>query len=94
MKDNLVLVIIEKDLDDKEESVIGVASSAEKADEMIDQYYGINAKGKTCTKGKKDYRHDLEFSDIAWQQNIDCCWNGVEKYKCIVTVTYFELDKV
>jgi hypothetical protein len=55
-----VIVIHEKDKSDNDRSVIGVASSREKALEMIDEYYG---KGDHVMTDFKDIREDnLDFS--------------------------------
>lgn len=83
IKRGLVMVIHEKDLSDKEEIVIGVATNREEALRMIKEYYGVDKEVEKLFDD--DSQIDIEavisdFRDIR-ENNLD--------FSCIVTVSGF-----
>jgi len=91
MKDNnnnnMVLVIQERDLDDQERSVIGVATSIVEAEDLIDEYY-------------RDYREisfrDIRDSNLEYSKVIELDYLTVSEktYRCEITLKWFELNIV
>lgn len=82
---NMVLVIHEKDLDDQEESVVGVATSIEEAEKLIDEYYG-------------DYREisfrDIQAANLEYSKIIELDYSPKSErtYQCKITLQWFELN--
>lgn len=81
-----VLVIQEKDLDDNEQSVIGVADSVEKAEEVINKYYG---NPKELSSHKADEDPDLEYIKILEVKGV---WR--EPYKVQIRLDWFDINRV
>lgn len=81
-----VLVIQEKDLDDNEQSVIGVADSVEKAEEVINKYYGEH---KELSRHKADEDPDLEYIKTL---EVKGAWR--EPYKVQIRLDWFEINRV
>lgn len=89
MKLQLVLVIHEHDYSDGEDSVIGVASSVEKAEEVISKYYGEGLHRVISIQDIRD--SNLEYSKLLEIKGI----SGVyENYKVRVTLEWFNIDEV
>ena len=80
-----IIVIHEKDKSDKLKSVIGVASSREKALEMMDEYYG---KGQHTMTDFKDIREgNIDFS---CNIEVDGVWGGFYE----IWGEYFSIDSI
>lgn len=86
MKDNLVIVVEEISYCDNERAIIGVCTSVDNAEILIDEFFG------NPFKHEKNYRDDLQFSDIVYERDVD--WDGGEEIgRSKIILTYFELDK-
>lgn len=81
----LVYVIHEKDLDDNETSVIGVVSSVEKADKLIQEYYG---------EFKEISFRDIRDSSLEYSKVIEVDFNGIDIGRYELTVEYFNIDRL
>ncbi len=86
MKTNkIVYVIHEKDLDDQEESVIGVADSLENADKIINEYY-------------RDFKsisfNDIRDSNLEYSRIIEVrhAFDSARTYEYELTVERFVLN--
>lgn len=81
-----VLVIQEKDHDDNEESVIGVASTILKAEELIVEYYGKeNFKEISFT--------DIRDSGLEYSKVLEVNHNK-KTYKTTVTLQWFTINEI
>jgi non-homologous end joining protein Ku len=84
-----LLVIHEKDHDDDEEIVIGVAESVEMAEDMIKEYYG---EGKYIEISKQDIRDSsLEYSKILEIKGITDIFHN---HRVTITLQWFQLNKL
>jgi hypothetical protein len=78
-----LLIVHEKDLQDKEEDVIGVVDSIENAESIIKQYYG-----EFTEISKKDIRDStLEYSKVLKVKSFDDSFYEVE-----ITLQWFTLN--
>lgn len=85
-KANMLIVIHETDLSDNEQIVIGVASSVEKANELILKYYG-----KFTEISYNDIRDsNLEYSKVIEVQDFQ--FEIYHRYKLLLE--WFELDEI
>jgi hypothetical protein len=81
-----LIVIHEKDHEDNEEIVIGVANSLVNAESIIEEYYG------------KDNYTEVSFNDIR-DGNLECSkvieikWHESEPTKVTLTLEWFSLNK-
>jgi hypothetical protein len=81
-----LIVIHEKDHEDNEERVIGVADSIKNAETVIEEYYG---KGNYTEVAFKDIREsNLEYSKV-----IEINWDKNEPTKATLTLEWFRLNK-
>ena len=81
-----LIVIHEKDHEDNEESVIGVADSVKNAESMIEEYYG---KGNYTEVAFYDIRDSsLEYSKV-----IEIKWHNSEPTKATITLEWVTLNK-
>lgn len=81
-----VLIIHENDIDDGRHSVIGVASSIEKAETMIEEFYGPDY----VQLNYNDIRDSgLEYSKILNVKD----HNGI-LYPVQITLEWFDIDKI
>lgn len=84
MKNKSVIVIHEKDLDDLEDIVIGIASSIESAERLIGEYYGEHT-----VESFNDIRDcNLEYSKIISVRGS----NEFEVWRSKVTLEWFNID--
>jgi len=83
-----LLVIHEKDHNDNEEIVIGVAESVEMAEIMIKEYYGV---GNYTEVSKQDIRDSmLEYSKI-----LKIHHNSIlSEHSVTITLQWFQLNKL
>ena len=82
-----LIVIHEKDQDDNEKTVIGVAASVKNAESMIEEYYG---KGNYTEVSFNDIRDsNLEYSKV-----IEVKWNNTKSTKFTLTLEWFSLDEI
>lgn len=80
----VVYVIQERDLDDNVETVIGVASTADRAKQMVGEYYG----GKFRTLEHRDTSDDgMEFSS-----KLEVYDHKNEPYEVWVWANWYEVD--
>lgn len=80
-----VLVIHERDLDDNEEIVIGVADSVEKAEFIISQYYGEYKQ-----ESFRDIRDSvLEYSKVI---SVESSFRKGEVWRYELTLEWFTLN--
>ena len=79
-----VIGIHEHDHDDKEDIVIGVADSVEKADEVIEKYYG------------KENMTEISFNDIrdSTLQYSKVLEIGTLPYKVAITLEWFTINSI
>ena len=80
-----VIVIHEKDLDDKEEFVVGVASSVIEAERMIEEYYGDS---KLITTNY------IDESNIIYIKVLEVMGMETYTYKVQVSLEWFQIDCV
>lgn len=82
----MILVIHELDLSDNEETIIGVASCKEEAEEMIKTYYGSDLGELLGFRDVRDSGIEYEYRYLI---------NGCSaNYKVVITLMSFELDKI
>lgn len=79
----MLLVIHEKDLDDKEQIVVGVADSVENAEKIINEYYG-EYKEISCNHIRN---YNLEYSKVLEVKNI-----FEEPYRVEIWLEWFQLN--
>ena len=82
-----LIVIHEKDHEDNEKSVIGVADSVKNAESIIAEYYG---KGNYTEVAFNDIRD----SNIEYRKVIEIKWYKSEPTKATLTLEWFNLNKV
>ena len=84
MKNQSVIVIHEKDLDDGEDIVIGVASDLASAEKLIDEYYGEHT-----VESFNDIRDcNLEYSKVISVEGT----NEFEVWRSKITLEWFNID--
>lgn len=81
----MVLVIHEKDHQDNEQMVIGVADNTDNAQKIINEYYGKHT--------------ELSFTDIRdcnleWQKEIEVLDHMNKPYKVTVWLEWFQINQV
>jgi len=81
-----VVVIHEKDHEDNDITIIGVASSSIEAERMIDEYYG----GKFKVIAFRDVRD----SNIEWQKTLAVDNHRGGTYYVTVWLEWFEIDVI
>lgn len=80
-----ILVIHEKDLDDQEESVIGVADSVENAEKIINEYYG---------KFQGISFNNIQHSNLEYSKILEVKDFSGEPYKVEIFLEWFRLNGV
>lgn len=83
---NIVYVIHELDLEDKETDVIGVASSLEKVDELVSEYYGDDFVEISF--------QDIRDSTLEWSKVLEIKSYDDSLYYVKITVQWFEVDSL
>ena len=80
-----VLVIHERDLDDSEEAVIGVAESVEKAEFIISKYYG---------EYKQESFRDIRDSNLEYSKviSVESSLRKGEVWRYELTLEWFTLN--
>ena len=81
-----LIVIHEKDYEDGERSVIGVADSVSNAEKIIDEYYGKDSYKEVSFNDIRDY--NLEYSkviDVTHSGNYGTC-------RFTLTLEWFKLN--
>lgn len=81
----MILVIHEKDLNDKEQIVIGVADSIEKAEKMINEYYGEH---------KEISYNDIEGFNLEYSKLLEVKGVLDEPYKVEIWLEWFPLNHI
>jgi len=86
-KANMLIVIHETDLSDNEQIVIGVASSVEKAEDLISKYYG---------EFKEVSFNDIRDSRLEYSKIIEVAdsHSETEKWNYKLLLEWFELDEI
>lgn len=79
----MLLVIHEKDLDDKEKIVVGVADSVENAEKIINEYYG---------ELKELSFNDIRDSNLEYSKVLEVKRAFGEPYKVEICLEWFELN--
>ena len=79
----MLLVIHEKDLDDKEQIVVGVANSVENAEKIINEYYGEH---------KEISHNDIRESNLEYSKVLEVKGCFEEPYKVEIWLELFELN--
>ena len=79
------LVIHELDLDDDENSVIGIADSVENAEKIINEYYG---------EYKQISYTDIRDSNLEYSKILEVKGAFNDTYEVEVWLEWFELNKV
>jgi hypothetical protein len=86
-----LIVIYEKDHDDNEQIVIGVADSVKNAEIIIDDYYG---KGKYTEVSFNDIRDSgLEYSKVIEIHGYEIDGYERQSFKCTLTLQWFTLNE-
>ncbi len=83
MKD--IIVIHERDLNDREDSVIGVADSVKNAELVIEKYYGIG-------QFKEISFRDIRDSSLEYSKVIEVNDNDRFTYRLELTLEWFEIN--
>lgn len=83
MKD--IIVIHERDLNDREDSVIGVADSVKNAELVIEKYYGIG-------QFKEISFRDIRDSSLEYIKVIEVNDNDRFTYRLELTLEWFEIN--
>ena len=79
----MLLVIHEKDLDDKEQIVIGVADSVENAEKIINEYYGEH---------KEISYKDIRDSNLEYSKVLEVKGAFEEPYRVKIWLEWFQLN--
>lgn len=79
----MLLVIHEKDLDDKEQIVIGVADSVENAEKIINEYYGEH---------KEINYKDIRDSNLEYSKVLEVKGAFEEPYQVEIWLEWFQLN--
>lgn len=83
-KKDIVYVIHEVDLETNNTDVIGVASSLENVDKLVDEYYGEDHTVNLFT--------DIRDSTLEWNKVLTVKSYDGSDYSVSVTVQWFEVD--
>lgn len=81
-----LIVIHEKDHEDNEESVIGVADSVKDAETIIERYYGKENYTEVAFR-------DIRDSDIEYSKEIEIKGHSSEIIKITLTLEWFRLNE-
>tara|TARA_R110000787_G_scaffold196391_2_gene307720 strand:- start:1596 stop:1850 length:255 start_codon:yes stop_codon:yes gene_type:complete len=81
-----LIVIHEKDHEDNEESVIGVADSVKSAESIIEKYYGKDNYTEVSF-------NDIRDSNLEYSKVIELKWHKSEPTKVTLTLEWFSLNK-
>lgn len=84
-----ILVIHEKDHDDGEQIVIGVADSIDMAEDMIKEYYGEGQYTELFTQDIRD--SFLEYSKLL---EIKAFSDIYDAYRVTITLQWFKLNEL
>ena len=84
-----ILVIHEKDHDDDEQIVIGVADSIDMAEDMIKEYYGEGQYTELSTQDIRD--SSLEYSKLL---EIKAFSDIYDAYRVTITLQWFKLNEL
>ncbi len=79
----MLLVIHEKDLDDKEQIVVGVADSVENAEKIINEYYG---------EYKEINYNDIRDSNLEYSKVLEVKGAFEEPYRVEIWLEWFQLN--
>lgn len=79
-----VIVLREKDLEDGEIDIIGVASTVENAEKLIPAYYGDDYKELS----HRDIRENIE-----WEKRLEVTGLGTERYEVMLWADWFRIDE-
>ena len=79
----VLLVIHEKDLNDKEQIVIGVADSVENAEKIINEYYG---------EYKEISYNDIRDSNLEYSKVLEVKGAFEEPYRVEIWLEWFQLN--
>lgn len=79
----MLLVIHEKDLDDKEQIVVGVSDSVENAEKIINEYYGEH---------KELSYNDIRDSNLEYSKVLEVKGAFGASYKVEIWLEWFELN--
>lgn len=79
----MLLVIHEKDLDNKEQIVVGVADSVENAEKIINEYYGEH---------KELSYNDIRDSNLEYSKVLEVKGVSEEPYKVEIRLEWFKLN--
>ena len=85
-----LIIIHERDHDDKEDSVIGVADCVENAEIMITEYYGKENYKEISFRDIRD--SNLEYSKVLEVQSDVLLRDS--SYKVTVTLAWFKLNEI
>lgn len=81
----MILVIHEKDLNDKEQIVIGVADSVKNAERIINEYYGEH---------KEISYNDIRDSNLEYSKVLEVKGAFGEPYRVKIWLEWFELNHI
>lgn len=81
---DMVYVIHEVDLETNNTDVIGVASSLENVDKLVDEYYGGDYTVTLFT--------DIRDSTLEWNKVLEVKSYDGSNYSVSITVQWFEMD--
>lgn len=79
----MLLVIHEKDLDDNEQIVVGVADSVENAENIINEYYGEH---------KEISYKDISDSNLEYSKMLEVKGAFEEPYQVEIWLEWFQLN--
>lgn len=79
----MLLVIHEKDLDDKEQIVVGVADSVENAEKIVNEYYG---------EYKEISYNDIRDSNLEYSKVLEVKGAFEEPYRVEIWLEWFRLN--
>lgn len=81
----MLLVIHEKDLDNKEQIVVGVADSVKNAEKLINEYYG---------EYKEINYNDIRDSNLEYSKVLEVKGAFEEPYQVEIWLEWFQLNCV
>lgn len=79
----MLLVIHEKDLDDNEQSVVGVADSVDNAEKIINEYFG---------KYKEISHKDIRDSNLEYSKVLELEGAFKKPYQVEIWLEWFQLN--
>ena len=79
----MLLVIHEKEIDDKEQIVVGVADSVENAEKIINEYYGEH---------KEISFNDIHYSNLEYSKILEVKGAFEEPYQVEIWLEWFQLN--